>query len=114
MSNAMNKKRLLKLADFLVTVPPERFDLEVWACGAVACAVGWASEVPEFREAGFRLDQFDCPAFEGEEDWEAVAAFFGVDYEQASRLFGKSSYWPHRSGPLDVAARIRSFVESRP
>ena len=74
--NAYQRKRLEKLAEFLKTVPPEKFDMEQWmdtedatdatersrdvpvdanACGTVGCAMGWATTIPSFRKAGLRL-----------------------------------------------------------
>lgn len=58
--------RLLKLADLLDTLPPNRFDYNEWvgknwkgnpdlSCGTTACALGWATTIPEFRELGLRL-----------------------------------------------------------
>jgi hypothetical protein len=54
----MNKERLLKLADFLDALPPERFNYGSWvgddwkgmqdlSCGTTACALGWATTIPE-------------------------------------------------------------------
>jgi hypothetical protein len=58
--------RLLKLADFLMTVPKERFDFGSWvgedwkgkpnlSCGTTACALGWATTIPLLRKAGLML-----------------------------------------------------------
>lgn len=72
----MNKERLLKLADFLETVPDEHFDIGSWrngqvkdepgavtdtalvshACGTTGCAVGWACAMPEFQAQGLGFD----------------------------------------------------------
>lgn len=54
----MNKDRLLRLAAFLDTLPPERFDYRTWvgrdwqgkadlSCGTTACALGWAMTLPD-------------------------------------------------------------------
>ena len=60
--NAIQKKRLLKLADFLDQLPPQKFDFDTIAvegekphkealkartehCGTTACAVGWMPAV---------------------------------------------------------------------
>ena len=70
--NTYQRKRLEKLAEFLKTVPSEKFDMELWmdtkaatarspdpvdanACGTVGCAMGWATTIPSFRKAGLRL-----------------------------------------------------------
>lgn len=62
--------RLLKLADFLETVPEGRFDFGHWAgedwrgaqdlsCGTSACAMGWAPSIPEFAALGLRLARLE-------------------------------------------------------
>jgi len=63
-----NKKwnRILKLADFLESLPRKRFDFSIWvgnewkgapdlSCGTTACALGWATTLPLFRRLGLRL-----------------------------------------------------------
>ena len=56
----MKAALLLKLADLLDALPPERFDYAHWIgsdwqgdpdihCGAAACALGWACTMPELR-----------------------------------------------------------------
>jgi hypothetical protein len=45
----MHTERLLKLADFLETVPPDKFDMNGWGreddCGFAGCAIGWAGKL---------------------------------------------------------------------
>ena len=74
--NAYQRKRLEKLAEFLKTIPPKKFDMEMWmdtnlemtegtadgdvpvdanVCGTAGCAMGWATTIPSFRKAGLRL-----------------------------------------------------------
>lgn len=66
MNNRTYKRRLLKLADFLSTLPRRRFDFRTWvgeswkgkkdlSCGTTACALGWATTIPSLRRAGLRL-----------------------------------------------------------
>lgn len=59
-----HRKRLLKLAEFLETLPPKDFDISWWRaecegsdgkCGTTYCAVGWATTFPENRRAGLTL-----------------------------------------------------------
>jgi hypothetical protein len=60
------KRRLLKLANLLDTLPEERFCYEQWvgsdwegksnlSCGTTACAFGWATTIHSFRKLGLRL-----------------------------------------------------------
>jgi hypothetical protein len=124
----MQKKRLLRLASWLERIaknPPKtrKFNLSRWCrrlpkyertgrfskCGTVCCAVGEASLIPEFKQAGFRIP-YKVPKFEGRAGWEAVERFFGLSYHDATYLFMEDSY-VGRTGPDRVAARIREFVQ---
>lgn len=129
----MNKERLLKLASFLDTLPPERFDIQHWvrydwggkpdlSCGTSACALGWATTIPEFREAGLRLRQTTwgfvgvwCPGVEETDSHhhsmsqEAAQVFFGLAKKEADRIF-MPDYYDYDGEdvkPVDVAERIR-------
>lgn len=131
--NAIGKRRLLKLAEFLETakIPRKRFDMSTWAeaqgdscvadvqlkdCGTAACACGWATTIPSFRKAGFRLvydpDSPDLPDLQFGEDKEfaAVEAFFNLEECDATSLFRAEAYEEGRATPKRVAKRIRSFV----
>lgn len=70
--------RLLRLADFLDTVPPEQFDYNIWfngtalgECGTTACALGWATAIPEFQALGLEL-RSDEPWPSGESRYVAL------------------------------------------
>jgi hypothetical protein len=64
---AIHKERLLKLADFLDTIPEKSFYFGSWvenwkgeqamspSCGTTACAFGWATAIPEFQALGLRF-----------------------------------------------------------
>ncbi len=109
-----SRRRLLVLADFLETLPPERFDYGRWAgeswkgkpdlsCGTTACALGWATTIPEFRKLGLRL--YRKPGAEWTEvvlgklkdikiqymehpmGTDAAEAVFGLDYYESRYLF---------------------------
>lgn len=110
----MNMDKLLKLADFLETVPPERFDIFNWAsegfseskCDTAACAAGWACVL--FEEEGLRLIGYITlyPSFKEDRYEFALMNFFGLTYNQAQNIFFSSSYIS-TPGPKDVAQRIR-------
>jgi hypothetical protein len=137
----MNKRRLLKLADFLETkVPPTRFNFNRWvgydwkgaddiSCGTSACALGWATQMPEFRKLGLRLVLTEeniggvqlskgrggrRPRAAGPLSMRAAMRLFGLTNKQAEYLFV-----PHISEggpgaeatPVVVANHIRRFVE---
>lgn len=69
----MRKDLLLELASFLETLDPNRFDIRTWRrpsknsvgfvsdeellkdCNTVACAIGWAATLPNWKNAGFYM-----------------------------------------------------------
>ncbi len=117
----MHKKRLLKLAELLQTVPKAKFNLNDWRrnpdrtkngdihdCGTVACAIGWACAIPEFIKDGLRFEQ-NSPTYKGEYSWTAVEKFFGISEKMAELLFSSFEY-PANTGPGQVAARIINMV----
>lgn len=111
-------ERLRILADFLDTVPPERFNIEYWHsyCGTTACAIGHAYSIAEFRVAGFSCVRGSLlgPGFKGRFGGGAIMAFFGLTSEQAERLFYPVHYErSERRNPSAVAARIRAHLAAR-
>ena len=102
------RDRLNKLADFL-TQPNfnktyGRFDIDSWSeespssartfpsCGTAACAAGWATAIPSFRKAGFRLVK-GVPLYN---DYEfvsdSVEAFFGINNITFHNIFMPNDY----------------------
>jgi hypothetical protein len=131
----MRADRLLKLADFLETVPPQAFDIKDWLtrkpsgpegnvpgeCGFAGCAVGWAAHQKMFDGFGFRPlrdgtesgeVQYTDEAGVTSISWEAVRNLFEVDRALADCLFDGSSYreCDYRPAPITVAKRIRLAV----
>lgn len=126
----MHADRLLKLADFLETVPEENFDISGWEtaeatkpegdrpgqCGFAGCAVGWAAHVELFD--GFVMRDGD-PLYQGKTDWDAVDELFGFKQapgelsKEGLILFSGSEYRGYEATPAQVAARIRQFVASK-
>lgn len=140
----MNTERLLKLAAFLETLPPARFDYARWCgsgvigefadtsppthmfegCGTNACALGWATAIPEFQALGLRIEKDAAgdpmpyvtlgPEKCGTtEDWSpnsislrAAAHLFDITREEAAEIF---IHGPEGSTPADVADKIREF-----
>lgn len=110
---AINAKRLLRLADYLETVPRDHFDMGTWggksSCGFSGCAMGWAVHGRLFRglKSASYLGRRACPSFNGATGFEAAAELFDITIDQAEeKLFG-----PHIKGtPKQVAKRIRKFV----
>jgi hypothetical protein len=130
----MNKIRLLILANFLDTVPLNKFNLDSWrdgrvedwyegftgvtdqdladvSCGTTGCAIGHACAIPEFIEKG--LVWGDCPVYEGYTAWDAVCEFFEISPLMARTLFSEDLYSHGSRGPKDVAERIRARVQKK-
>jgi len=108
----MNKKRLLKLADYLDTVPRKNFNIDIWRCGSVGCAMGHACDIPAFKRVGLKLmTRYDmlCPALGRLIAFDAAAKLFSITHYQATCLFSPIGYGRQR-GPGVVAKRIRRFV----
>lgn len=127
----MKRKRLLKLADFLETIPKRVFDMSLWEaapatkpegkkpgkCGFAGCALGWAAHVKLFR--GLRM--FDEELYyqaKGNrmEDvawgFHAAEELFEITNAQATFLFDEDSY-DYAELPIPpkrVAKRIRKLV----
>jgi hypothetical protein len=98
----MNKERLRKWAKLLESVAPENFNMRHYGdagkpigskpvCATAACALGWATAVPEFHKAGLRLvaypgDRFATVEYKGLQEEEAAVAFFGIDAADARTI----------------------------
>lgn len=132
--NMVQAERLLMLASFLERLPPERFNFRRWAseedlnsCGTTACALGWATTIPAFKElglclfrpkdhvwVGLRQDIGNPNIHLSEFAERAAAAVFGVTPEQFMILFtpddedGLSP--PPNVTAIGMAAHIRKCV----
>lgn len=124
---ATGNRRLLKLAQFLKTVPAERFNMGVWvgddwkgdpdlSCGTSACALGWATVIPEFRRLGLRLVKprgfWGGTVRLGRRRLDALRVageVFAIDIDGASQLFGGGG----GQTPKTKAREIEQFVEHR-
>ena len=124
----MNKERLLKLADFLLTVPKAKFDFNVLAkqakngkpmkeafeageerCGTIGCALGW-SPIPFPKELFWKPERYyevDTLSLtvcytnsQGRtySGFEMAEQFFDLTENEACFLFN-----PYAS-PLDISA----------
>lgn len=126
----MNKKRMLKLADFLENVVPKhRFDLCIIAkendkgekpgpntCGTAGCAIGWMPNVFPRLCQYVERDWFSyLLRVENKEtrskDFKAAEEIFDINSQSSSYLFNPV-YYGHKKGKMTVAKRIRKFVEA--
>lgn len=139
-SVATSNRRLLKLADFLDTLPPERFNYAYWvghdwdgrpdlSCGTTACALGWATTMPTFRRLGLRLSGWGVPILVGMDEtrdqaFDVASQVFGITPLESLFLFdfsvdGEDDEFHGRRSPgedataKEVAEHIRRFVRER-
>ena len=131
--NAIQRKRLLKLADFLEQLPPQKFDFGVIvtegakpmlealkareeSCGTVACAIGWMPAVfPRLTKwkrsrsgLGLVVGLKDTSKYR---NFEVAERFFGISKDDARYLFNPGdSVLSYDASAKQVAKHIRSFV----
>jgi len=121
----MQKKRLLKLADFLEKVvakkPGYKFNMSRFAdidfdpdhCHTAACALGWATTIFKtlcLTDSGGALEQ--SLRYRDHDAFEAAMVFFGLTEPQAFRLFG--AFGGINVTPKRVARNIRKVVSKCP
>lgn len=120
---AVHKERLLELANFLDTVPEDRFDFDCYVggdwkgaqdlgCGTTACALGWACTMPSFRALGARFNWRGVPTIDNCAPMEVAEQLFGVSYNEACFLFlPMSSGLGLHATAKQVAKHLRQFVD---
>lgn len=91
--NTTQRKRLLKLADFIVEqVPKEKFDMSSFglangpidSCGSAGCALGWATVL--FRRLGVAI-LGGAPRYKDLTGYGVGVTLFGLTYGQSEELF---------------------------
>jgi hypothetical protein len=122
----VNKERLLRLADLLDTIQPGRFDFGVWVsgphdgdcydlnhCGTVACALGWATTIPEFG-LRFRWGSVSLveDSFHDDGPFHAACHVFDIDMPTAKQIFanGDPEVDVQTYSAQHAAAHIRKVV----
>jgi hypothetical protein len=130
----VNKKRLLKLADFIEKLPNKKLHMEFVArpdkkgkirleCDSAACAMGWSPVVfPKLvkytedlnNTSDYDLEEhLDVYVKVGRDtlyDSEAMAELFGIRQYDAERLFGAGNKYYHT--PKQVSKGLRKFIET--
>jgi hypothetical protein len=126
----MKRKLLTILRDFLRDPPrhvAEHFDMETWGdggdddmhqCGTAACALGWATTIPEIRKAGLRF-LFEEPVLVKrgkivDYGFGAAMQVFDIDMDQAHHIFSclqPSGVLHGRVGAAAAAARIDEVLK---
>ncbi len=113
----MNKENLLKAADYIETIPQEKFDMRDWRsgqtsthkCCSVGCILGHCTILDE-KENVFRFKRWD-----GHIDfYDWAASFFSLQRYSDEMTWLFRSQWGHNNTdntPTGAAKRIRHFVE---
>lgn len=108
-----HKKRLLKLAAHLKTVPRERFNMRyfggpVAGCATDGCAAGHAADI--FRRQGYTCGPIPMFKEHGRvlTGGEALRVFFGIDDSGYDFIFAAANA---PSTPKQVAGRIELWVK---
>lgn len=94
------RKRLLKLADFIVEkVPKDQFNMGIYgglsvldrplsinqhACGSAACALGWSTVL--FKKLGVAFVD-GVPKYKDRKGYGVGVPLFGLDFNQSETLF---------------------------
>lgn len=109
-------RRLLKLADRIEILPRKRFIIHSWvgegwngssgfSCGTSACAMGWATTMPEFRRLGLRLTPLGNPIL-AEEEGKIQTPQWGCSLRAIRHVFGSEAQTEELFIPLDQRIRI--------
>lgn len=110
----MRTDKLLTLADFLETIPAEKFNLEHWGeydhneCLTAGCACGWSTKL--FDDFPYILAPHNGK-YQIRINWNDMEDYFGLTKSQADHLFLISSYRDDERTALMVAYRIRKLVK---
>lgn len=122
----MNKRRMLKWAAFLDALPVgKHFNMRIYGlvpggemgdkpiCATSACALGWATAIPEFNRAGLELrarkgSREAFVYYKDDSTEDAAAEFFGIPYEDAHDICLSD----FDATPQEKAAQIRAIVKA--
>lgn len=132
--------RLLRLAEYLRSVPDEQWDYSVWyskveytsspnVCGTTACALGHACMMPEFRKLGARLrsceNGYAFPVLVKNRKKARIGEFvvcwelFNLSANEVNELFINEKFMndpcmaDSRKGRLAVADNIVAFCKNK-
>lgn len=126
----MRKDLLLLLADGLEKLPPENFDMHLFArskdpvtrltpaCGTAGCALGWAptilNDVENLRIKLVRdkvWGDFYTVVYQNKVSFAAGASLFGISEFDSEYLFDPAQYDDENNvTKQEVIQRIRDFV----
>lgn len=136
---AAQRRRLLKVADFIGRLKPRKLQMSYVArtnkrredipslmsilpedmnpreCKSAACVMGW---MPFIFPRHFKYTTFDVASgtlsvqhkATGNRDFDAVEAFLGVPHEHGAYLFGSGT--PSYETPKQVSRALRSYAKT--
>jgi hypothetical protein len=133
MANIERLERLVTVLEGVAADPQKRhhFDMGTWAterekCGTTACACGWGAADPVLKAQGLALVPAQARylvkgivymdiAYEDALGMDAVAAFFGISFDDAVWLFDEVEYIGDERNDDDVPAssvidRLNTFI----
>lgn len=108
---ARGLEALKHLRTVIEPVDPEHFNMEMWWCGTVGCAMGWAAQDPTFRAMGLRLEERDhgrgvmisTPVCGGLSHYFAARALFQIELGSAEHLFRPSRYYEELGDTVSIS-----------
>lgn len=122
----MNKERLLRLAEHLDKLPPEKFYFgsfvgkdwdgksDILTCGTTACAIGHATLLPDMGIGKMQLNCLGYPVIDGKTPFDAALVAFDISRVEAQDLFIPGCSKLNRFATAkDVASHIHTFVKRK-
>ena len=113
---AVHRKRLRKLAEYLLTqVLEERFDMSYYrslgdngqVCGTVGCAIGWSPAIMDQKTFKKLLSSSGTISY-----FDIADEYFGVTPYSHKWSYMFSAGWAHKDNtPQGAAARILYFLD---
>jgi len=119
----MHRDRVERLIRFLEELDNEDFFLGTWVgevenglpkCGTVACALGWACSIPEFRALGLHFEYLAwewVPYFDNDVCYMAAAKFFDIAINDAHIIFSPVHYSSRYVPKYEVIERLQRLLE---
>lgn len=137
----MRTDLLIKVCELLIALPKDRFHYGHWvgqgwegrenlSCGTTACALGWATQIPECRDLGLTFDRLGITPKDRHpmlahvlriasevfqiSGSDAIYLFLPDAHHRDNRVHDALGYSPGSHCPaIEVARHIRKFVEYR-
>lgn len=118
----MRVDRLNTLADTLEKLTKKQLKMDAWvadnegSCGFAGCALGWAAQIPEFKQDGLFIKDFGVILKTPEvytSGYDAASQFFDISDELATEYFTPGTkVYNYKPNPLPktVAMKLRELA----